>query len=315
MVSGAISSTQSGVAVTLSYTVPGGTIINRTVTTTSDGGYNETYTPSVLGMWSIKASWAGDDQYYSAESNVVQITVGAAPKQNSTLTLQPSTANTTVNTTITLSGALTPSQSGTVALYQSFNGSSFAFIANATLASGSYTHSCNLTNAGTYAFYAYWMGDDDYLPATSPTATVISRALPALKVTPSVTIATSKNSVTLDANHTSETITVIGTLTPFVAPTQMLIKVTDPTSTTTTTTVDSTNGTFSAQVSINREGNWNLQAEIPAGDAYNLAQSSTVTVAASRAVVSADYTTYIIVGAVIAVAIVVVAIFMLRGKK
>jgi hypothetical protein len=65
----------SGVTVTLTYTKPDATTPNTTVTTATDGSFNDTYTPDVAGSWSVKASWAGNVDYLGATSFAEVFTV------------------------------------------------------------------------------------------------------------------------------------------------------------------------------------------------------------------------------------------------
>jgi hypothetical protein len=76
-VSGSISPAVSNVTVTLTYTKPDATTIDRTETTASDGSFNETYTPDTAGSWSVKSSWAGNDNYLGSTSFDTTFTVSA----------------------------------------------------------------------------------------------------------------------------------------------------------------------------------------------------------------------------------------------
>ena len=68
VISGAISPAVSNVTVTLTYTKPDATTMDRTETTASDGSFNESYTPDTAGSWSVKSSWAGNDNYLGSTS-------------------------------------------------------------------------------------------------------------------------------------------------------------------------------------------------------------------------------------------------------
>ena len=59
-VTGAINPPHAGVEVILKYTNPEGTPFIRTATSTGNGNYNDTTTPSSDGLWSVQASWSGD---------------------------------------------------------------------------------------------------------------------------------------------------------------------------------------------------------------------------------------------------------------
>ncbi len=72
---GAISPIVSGVTVTLTYTKPDGSSLTRTVTSGDNGSYNDTYTPSIAGSWSVKASWSGNINFLGATSSSAAFTV------------------------------------------------------------------------------------------------------------------------------------------------------------------------------------------------------------------------------------------------
>jgi len=79
VVSGSLNVTLSGKTVTLTYRKPDGSIVNRTVTTGSDGSYSDSYTPDATGSWSITASWTGDYTYNGATSSSQSFIVNAIP--------------------------------------------------------------------------------------------------------------------------------------------------------------------------------------------------------------------------------------------
>jgi hypothetical protein len=59
-VSGSITPISPNAQITLNYTKPDGTIVVRKVLADSKGSYEDTYTPDMLGSWSVRASWLGD---------------------------------------------------------------------------------------------------------------------------------------------------------------------------------------------------------------------------------------------------------------
>jgi parallel beta-helix repeat protein len=67
-VSGSIRPATSDATVTLTYTKPDSTSLERAVTTDSKGDYSDTYTPSTTGSWEVEASWEGDSTHLSATS-------------------------------------------------------------------------------------------------------------------------------------------------------------------------------------------------------------------------------------------------------
>jgi hypothetical protein len=80
-VSGSISpavSNVTGVTVTLTFTKPDSTTLDRTTTTGTDASFSDTYTPDSAGSWSVKASWAGNDYYLGSTSFETPFTVNAS---------------------------------------------------------------------------------------------------------------------------------------------------------------------------------------------------------------------------------------------
>jgi outer membrane protein assembly factor BamB len=67
--------------VTLTYTKPDATTLTRTVTSGTDGSYEDPYTPDAKGYWSVKASWAGSAAVTGAASmpEVFSVIEEAAP--------------------------------------------------------------------------------------------------------------------------------------------------------------------------------------------------------------------------------------------
>lgn len=74
-VSGSISPAVSDKSITLTYEKPDRSAFTRTVTSGSDGGYSDSYTPTEIGSWSVKASWEGDAEYEAASSQQIVFTV------------------------------------------------------------------------------------------------------------------------------------------------------------------------------------------------------------------------------------------------
>jgi len=79
-VTGSISPAVSGKTVTLTYVKPDGTTkVTRTVTTSSDGSFSDSYKPDVIGAWSVTASWEGDTTHEGASSSSKSVTVNPVP--------------------------------------------------------------------------------------------------------------------------------------------------------------------------------------------------------------------------------------------
>ncbi|MFQ6085166.1 MAG: hypothetical protein ACE5OY_02735 [Candidatus Bathyarchaeia archaeon] len=68
-VSGSIVPLRPYATVTLRYTAPDGYTITHTVQTDADGGFRDVFTPDKIGLWRVKASWAGDEDHYGSKSS------------------------------------------------------------------------------------------------------------------------------------------------------------------------------------------------------------------------------------------------------
>jgi hypothetical protein len=62
-VSGTITPIQDNITVILEYKKPDDSILTRTVKTNVEGSYRESYQPDLEGIWSVNASWSGDEKH------------------------------------------------------------------------------------------------------------------------------------------------------------------------------------------------------------------------------------------------------------
>lgn len=76
--SGSIDPSVSGANLKISITQPDSITIERSVSSHSDGSYEYSYTPTVSGTWSVKASWDGDYAHKFSTSNSVMFSVLSA---------------------------------------------------------------------------------------------------------------------------------------------------------------------------------------------------------------------------------------------
>lgn len=164
-VSGSITPACSGVTVTLSYTLPNATVFKRTVTSASDSKYSDTYTPSAVGSWSVKASWEGDASYAGATSSSTSFTVS---KISTTISCSTSSSEITEGDSVTVSGSISPAVSGkTVTLtYKKPDGSTFTRTVSSG-SDGSYSDSYKPNVIGSWNVSASWAGDSTYDGASS----------------------------------------------------------------------------------------------------------------------------------------------------
>jgi len=134
------------------------------------------------------------------------------------------------------------------------------------------------------------------------------------KTTPTVVISVSNASVVLNSTHTSEVVTITGTMTPFAQGITITVRVTSPGGQVTNIPVTPTSSPFSAPVTITSAGSWTIQVQVPEGVEFNAASSNTVSVSATTTA-AGDNTMLYVGGGIAGVAIVaVVAIFLIKKK-
>ena len=169
-VSGSISPACSGATVTLSYTLPNGTIISRYAVSGSDGRYDEIYTPLVLGAWSVKASWEGDSTYLGATSSSRSFTIS---KASSTISCTVPFSNVNIGSNLTISGSINPVRPGVTVVINYYRDGQWSTLTMVTSSStGGYSYIWTPALAGSYQLKASWAGDDTYDGATSSIVSV-----------------------------------------------------------------------------------------------------------------------------------------------
>ena len=82
-VSGAIEPPDE-VSITLLYTMPDGSTLTRTATSSSAGLFSDSFTPTLEGSWSVKASWTGSESQEGATSSTKSFTVTPAEYEDGT---------------------------------------------------------------------------------------------------------------------------------------------------------------------------------------------------------------------------------------
>jgi outer membrane protein assembly factor BamB len=88
--SGSLVPGKANASIVLSFVKPDDTVINMQVVTSEKGTFNFTYTPDVVGDWTVAAQWQSDKGYYaSAYSEHVPVEVALAPTPTPTPTPPP----------------------------------------------------------------------------------------------------------------------------------------------------------------------------------------------------------------------------------
>jgi hypothetical protein len=162
-VSGHITPAVGSATVTICYTRPDNATIYRSTTSSPDGNYSDSYAVYYLGVWTVQSSWAGNEIYTGAESEVKNFTIGyldlvpplirnvenipVAPEYNQTVTVRAEVTDETTDVKL-------------VVLSYSMNGTLWT---NITMVSeGVYQYAANLTKCpwGITVYYKIYASDN-----------------------------------------------------------------------------------------------------------------------------------------------------------
>ena len=149
--------------ITISIVSPSGSYTAKV--TTKGGNYSYTLNLTLPGTWYFKASWSGNSEYYSCQSQTISVL--AITKSKLSLTIAPKLAG--VNDTVIIYLTSVPLLSNkNVDLLYSYNSSSWQLLTSAkTNQNGSATFIVFLSNVGDYSFMVQWKGDELSYPSTS----------------------------------------------------------------------------------------------------------------------------------------------------
>jgi parallel beta-helix repeat protein len=180
---GAITPRVGAVTVTLTFVQPDSTTVSVPVTSLVDSVYYATYTPTIVGDWSVSASWAGDAEYETTTSPPATFSVSPqVSKVQTSLTIQSSEGVYCRGAQIIITGTTSPALADetitlTFNIDTGLGGNTF----NATTTSaGSYQwsgwSSDNSFSSGTYEVWASWTGNTTHHDATSGAISFIVRS-------------------------------------------------------------------------------------------------------------------------------------------
>lgn len=166
-VSGTITPNQEGQTVHLTYTLPDETLIERDITTASDGRYTDNYALAVLGRWSVSAEVSDSALYGDARSVMRSFQV---TKLLGGLSCSLSTSSLSIGDSVTISGALTPAMTGEIITILDNDHALATVITNVD---GSFEYSWTPSTADLYYLKASWSGDDEYEEALSAVTSLL----------------------------------------------------------------------------------------------------------------------------------------------
>ncbi len=154
----------------------GSTLID-TVVTDGNGNFSKSVTGLIVGSYTFKAVYTGNDNYNGANSSVINVSVS---KATPTVSLATSASKINYGQSITLTGKVSAGTGLSVKIY---NGNTVIDTVT-TGANGSFSKSVTGLNAGTYTFKAVFEGNSNYNSANSANVGVtVNKTTPSLSLT------------------------------------------------------------------------------------------------------------------------------------
>ena len=167
LISGDLDPTRSDVPILLTLTHPDDTFEEMTIQTTFMGHYSIDITPSEPGLYTVKASWEGDENYAGSESTLSEITV---KKMSSKLVIDVSEIMISAGESVTIIGHLEPSLSNAlIEIFITKPDGSQDEVEVYTDSAGEYSIEYTLNEPRFYFVKASWQGNDRFNGSSSRT--------------------------------------------------------------------------------------------------------------------------------------------------
>ncbi|MEM3019475.1 MAG: carboxypeptidase regulatory-like domain-containing protein [Candidatus Bathyarchaeia archaeon] len=231
-----------------------------------DGAYSHAYTAMEEGTYRFKARWPGDEDYDPAESGTVTLTVTKPPKTPTSITCSPAPTSISYGEKVRVKGLITPALANiTVSLkYEKPDGSQFTGSVQ-SYENGSYHHEYTPDQVGLWRVEASWPGNDQYLGATSSTATFT-----VTKVGTTISVSVSKAEIT-----EGDAITVSGSIMPSPGSVTVILSYRKPDGTILNRTVTSTSaGAYTDTWNPSPKGSWSVTASWSGSQTHDASTSS-----------------------------------------
>lgn len=277
--------------------------ILATVTTSIEGIYSYNWTPPEVSTYEIKATWEGNETVLPADSLMTMLMVN---KIKSVLTISVNHSSVTIGENVTISGKLTPAKEY-ANITISYQNPSFTWVALTTMKTdqaGSYLYDWKTIQTGVNFLKASWPGDE--LTAAAQNFTTVTVAL----ISSNITIAADKSTAIVGT-----TIRIVGSLTPLVANTNVVIDIRTANGTRSWNATISTdaNGGYEYEWTPNATGTYRIKATWQGGSVTMPAHSEEIeiNIQPKGEIPLQQY----VVGAVAVVAIFIVLAVVIRKTK
>jgi hypothetical protein len=169
-VEGSINPPRVDADIVIQYINPLDEVVNQTVKTGSIGNFSNTFTPDIGGVWSITASWGGN-QVYAGSSNTTLLTVD---KVTMILNIALDKQGMTFGDTIEITGSLSPAVANAIIkLYLSDPEGAVRTELVQASAQGTYSFRFTPDAKGSWTITATFSGDSSHKAASSQSIPIV----------------------------------------------------------------------------------------------------------------------------------------------
>ncbi|RLI36803.1 hypothetical protein DRO66_04955 [Candidatus Bathyarchaeota archaeon] len=169
-VEGSINPPQVDADIVIQYSNPLDEVVSQTVKTGSLGNFSDTFTPDIGGVWSITASWSGN-QVYAGSSNTTLLTVD---KVTMILNIALDKQGMTFGDTLEITGSLSPAVANAIIkLYLSDPEGAVRTELVQASAQGTYSFKFTPDSKGSWTITATFSGDSSHKAASSQSIPIV----------------------------------------------------------------------------------------------------------------------------------------------
>ena len=184
-VSGSLDPEIPNATIRLRYSRPDGSTFSRYVTTLSSGNYAHSYTPNMVGRWSVIAIWEGNSNYTDSSSKTrIFVVLSKIP---SSIFFGRSSDEIISGEEMTVSGFLTPQMiEANITINMIKPDGSTLDIDRTIDPGGAFEYTFSPLEAGIWVVKVSWLGDETYSGSTSDS--IIFRVLEAVYLTGNLSV-------------------------------------------------------------------------------------------------------------------------------
>jgi hypothetical protein len=261
-----------------------------TTMSNSRGNFSFSWTPTATGIFYVRAYWPGDELREEATSSTCEVRVLS-------LRISLDHNNITAIETVSISGSITPPQTGKVTLELSEDRAIWRAIAEIDIrADGTFSYSYKPSASGTF-----------YIRARYDVVLSNVERLDVRKVSTSISISVSPQEVVLGS-----AVRISGSITPAVENALVTITFSGPEGTRTVTMTTGSDGSFAVDFTPDKTGAWAAVASWEGNERYSGSSSNIVSFSVTPPV---EVTWYLLLAIIALLVLLIIIVVLLRRRK